>query len=67
MLSKWKGSPLVGKRVRLEHTTDPYTELRSGDEGVVNFIDDAGTIFVKWDRGSGLGLIPGEDRFVVIS
>jgi Domain of unknown function (DUF4314) len=67
MLSKWKDSPLVGKRVRLEHTTDPYTKLRPGDEGVVDFIDDAGTIFVRWDDGSGLGLVLGEDRFAVVS
>jgi Domain of unknown function (DUF4314) len=67
MLSKWKDSPLVGKRVRLEHTTDPYTKLRPGDEGVVDFIDDAGTIFVKWDDGAGLGLVRGEDRFTVVS
>ena len=58
---------LIGKRVRLSYTSDEYTELKPGDEGTVDYIDDAGTIFVKWDRGSVLGLIPGEDKFVVIS
>lgn len=57
---------IIGKRIRLIHTTDPYTDLKAGSEGTVDHIDDAGTIFVKWDSGSGLGLIPGEDHFVVI-
>lgn len=58
---------LIGKRVRLQYTNDPYTELRQGDEGVVNFIDDYGTVFVKWDKGSSLGLITSEgDRFIVL-
>lgn len=52
---------LIGKRVVLVSTNDPYTELRAGDEGVVDHIDDIGTVFVKWDNGSSLGLIEGED------
>ena len=42
---------LIGKRVQLQYTNDPYTGLRQGDEGVINFIDDTGTISVKWDSG----------------
>lgn len=58
---------LVGKRVRLQYTNDPYTTLRSGDEGTVSFVDDFGTLHVRWDSGSGLGLIASEgDRWVVI-
>lgn len=58
--------PLVGTRVRLEHTSDPHTRLRPGDEGVVNFVDSMGTVHVKWDSGSSLGLIPGEDSWTEI-
>jgi hypothetical protein len=59
---------LIGKRVRLEYTNDRYTDLRSGDEGVVTFIDDTGTVFVDWDNGSGLGLIESAgDRYSVLS
>ncbi len=58
---------LIGKRVRLVRTSDPYTNLKSGDEGVVDFIDDIGTVFVKWDNGSGLGLVQGEDSYWVVS
>lgn len=59
---------LVGKRVRLQYTNDPYTELRAGDEGTVDHIDDAGTVFVAWDNGSKLGLVSeAGDRWVVIN
>ena len=58
----------LGKRVRLVYTDDPYTELKAGDEGIVDHIDDAGTVFVKWDCGSGLGLNHEYgDRWVVVS
>lgn len=58
---------LIGKRVRLQYTNDPYTDLRQGDEGTVDHIDDAGTMFVKWDKGSNLGLIAEYgDRWVVL-
>jgi Domain of unknown function (DUF4314) len=53
----------VGRRVRLVRCTDPYTKLAPGDEGTVSFVDSMGTVFVKWDSGSNLGLIPGEDRW----
>jgi hypothetical protein len=58
---------LIGKRVRLQYTNDPYTKLRQGDEGVINFVDDTGTISVKWDSGSSLGLnAEFGDRWVVL-
>lgn len=58
---------LLGKRVRFVTSTDPYTSLRSGDEGTVNYIDDIGTVFVQWDNGSNLGMIKSAgDVFVVI-
>lgn len=57
----------VGDRVRLIYMNDPYTDLRSGATGTVNFIDDMGTVFVKWDNGSALGLLAGVDRWVTIT
>jgi hypothetical protein len=56
----------VGDRVRLVRCTDPYTKLQPGDEGTVTFVDDTGTVFVRWDSGSGLGLVPGEDAWEVV-
>lgn len=55
-----------GARVRLISTTDEFTRLREGDEGTVEYVDDIDTIHVKWDNGANLGLVPGEDRFVVL-
>lgn len=58
---------LVGKRVRLIYCSDPYTLLKSGDEGTVTFVDDRGTVHVNWDNRSGLGLVEeAGDRFEVI-
>lgn len=61
LLLRFLRGNLVGKRVTLLRTSDPYTNLKAGDEGVVDYIDDMGTVFVKWDNGSSLGLIEGED------
>ena len=56
----------MGDRVELIHTSDAYTNLAPGDRGTVRFIDDMGTVHIDWDRGSSLGLVPGEDRFKVV-
>lgn len=50
-------------RVRLIRTTDPHTRLTPGAEGTVVQVDQTGTVRVRWDNGSALGLIPGRDRF----
>lgn len=34
-----------------------------GTKGTVYYVDDMGQIGVKWDTGSSLSLIPGEDSF----
>lgn len=52
-----------GSRVRLIESRDPISPIPTGTEGTVEFIDDLGTIFVDWDGGRSLGLIPGEDRY----
>lgn len=60
-------SDLVKKRVRLIRCNDPYTKLQPGTEGTVEFVDDSGTVFVKWDNGSSLGLCPDDgDRWQVL-
>ena len=59
----------VGDRVRLEWTTDPYTDLQPGAEGTVTFVNVSSfgtTYFVNWDSGSTLGLVAGEDRWEVL-
>lgn len=55
-----------GTRIRLIQMNDMYATLSSGLEGTVDYVDDVGTIHMRWDNGSSLGLIPGEDTFTVI-
>jgi len=46
-----------------------YTRLTPGEEGTVTFVNVSSlgtTVFVKWDSGSSLGLIEGEDRWEVL-
>ena len=57
---------MVGKRVELVKMNDPYTTLPPGTQGTVIMVDDLGTIHVKWDNGSTLGLIPGEDIYKIV-
>jgi hypothetical protein len=53
----------AGSRIELISMDDPWTNLKPGDLGTVVGVDDAGQIMMKWDRGSNLSLIPGEDEF----
>ena len=46
-----------GTRVELIRMDDPYTKLKPGDQGSVNSVDDTGTIFCDWDKGSSLGIV----------
>ena len=49
-----------GKRVRLVDMDDPQAPPQ-GTEGSVMFVDDTGTVHVKWDTGSTLGAVYGID------
>jgi len=62
-----KKKELIGKRVRFLRSSDPFTKLQHGDEGVVRTVDDFGTVHIKWDNGSTLGMITEEgDRFQLV-
>ena len=56
-----------GVCVELISMTDPYTKLKPGDMGTVDFVDDAGTVFINWDSGSHLGAVFGEDEIRILS
>jgi len=67
---------LQGRRVRLDSTSDPLTDLERGAEGTVRYYrwshawddEDAaqGTLHVDWDCGSALALIEGVDAWVLL-
>lgn len=42
---------------------DPYAEQTAGDRATVELVDDLGQLVCRWDCGSSLSLIPGEDDF----
>ena len=51
-----------GCRVELTKMNDPYrTDLVPGCKGTVTGVDDAGSIHVRWDIGSSLAVVYGED------
>jgi len=62
-----KKCSLVGSKVQLISTDDPYTKLKPGDIGIITHIDDNGTVFADWENGSALGLIPNIDNFNILS
>ncbi|MCC7571080.1 DUF4314 domain-containing protein [Candidatus Micrarchaeota archaeon] len=56
-----------GASVELVSMNDPYTKLKPGDTGTVDFVDDTGTVFIIWDSGSHLGVVFGEDEIRLLS
>ncbi len=58
---------LINSRIQLIKTDDQHTNLTPGSFGIVDRIDSTGTIFVKWEDGSSLGLIPGIDQFRIVN
>ena len=51
----------VGLRVELVQMGDDPNPLPEGSKGTVMVVDDIGTIHVKWDCGSTLGVVYGVD------
>ena len=51
----------AGLRVELTNMDDPYNKLPIGSKGTVIGVDDIGTIHVRWDCGSSLGVVYGVD------
>ena len=49
-----------GTRVDLLRMDDPQAPP-IGTKGTVHGVDDAGSIMVAWDNGSGLNVVYGED------
>lgn len=55
----------VGARVELLKMDDPQAPP-IGTRGTVRGVDDTGSIMVRWDTGSGLSIVYGEDECKII-
>lgn len=55
-----------GTRIKLIQMKDEPFPIEVGTTGVIEHIDDMGTIFVNWENGRALGLAYGKDEFQVI-
>ena len=56
----------AGTRIRLIHMDDPYSPIENGMTGTVAYVDDMGTLHMKWDNGRSLGICPDVDSFEII-
>lgn len=54
------GKPIVqsGDRVEIISLGNYEPLYHPGDKGIVNFVDDAGSIHVHWDSGGSISLLP---------
>lgn len=50
----------IGTRVELTHMDD-FQAPPIGTKGTVTGVDDTGSILVRWDNGSHLNVVYGED------
>jgi hypothetical protein len=55
-----------GDRVELVRISDPYVQIPRGSKGTVVLVDGLGTVHVRWDDGTQLGLVPGVDRYWLV-
>jgi Domain of unknown function (DUF4314) len=60
---------VVGKRIELIRTNDPYADLKPGDRGTVvdvtemPYEDTPFKVWVQWDSGSKLAILEGHDDY----
>jgi|SRR3989304_8619718 len=61
---------LSGKRIQLIHTNDPYTDLKEGDLGTIEYVMKHETIedqiSIQWDNGSTLMMLVGIDEYIIL-
>lgn len=56
----------AGSRIELVEMPDDPQPIEPGTRGTLLFIDDMGTLHIKWDNGRGLGVVPGKDVFKIV-
>lgn len=64
-------SNLIGKRVRLDHMSDPYDPVPTGSTGtIISVYNDTYQrhihLSVNWDNGRGLNIVSPPDRYTII-
>ena len=64
-VNRVKASYPEGTRVRLIKMDDPHAPP-IGTLGTVTGVDDTASLLVRWDNGSGLNVIYGEDIVEVV-
>ncbi len=52
-----------GARICLDNMENDPHPIPPGTKGTVEFVDDCGSVFCKFDNGRSLGMLPGEDSF----
>ena len=65
MVDEIKAKYPKGTRIELIKMVDVQS-VPSGTKGTVDFVDDMGTIHMKWDNGRRLGLVLEVDEFEII-
>ncbi len=56
----------VGTKIQLISMRDETYPVLPGTIGEVTYIDDIGSIHMKWENGSSLALIPEVDSFKIL-
>ena len=64
-VARLRGQYRKGMKVRLI-SMDDMQAPPPGTIGEISGVDDAGSVMVRWETGSSLSLIPGEDRFEIM-
>lgn len=57
---------VAGTKIELIKMYDLTNPVKEGTKGIVDFVDDEGTIHITWETGSSLGLVVGIDEFKII-
>ncbi len=65
-ISILKQTYIPGTRIILNQTINDPRPVFAGEKGIVQSVDDIGTIHILWDSGRCLGLIVSEDSFSIL-
>ena len=55
-----------GTRIQIERMKDPYHPIERGTKGIVDYVDDVGTLHCTFDNGRCQGVVTDADIFHVI-